>query len=218
MKKEISKLLSSGLTEKYKDLSSKTQFQADKMVVEFENGSIIEIRFDTLKADIKENGAFLLSYSLTVNNSEIFSIKEKTQTNSLNNPLLWFGKDLYILPENMSRHDRYTVSAAKSEAEVVDTVISDFDEYVLPLGMALSKDYAAALSYFDNKDFLIGLKDAYATAIIMALLTKSKNWLAKDLPVLVDKYSEGPLLRFYDYRRSPDPQENIFDKITGVLG
>lgn len=217
MKKETLKLLSSRLAEKYKEISSNTQFQPDKMVVGFENGSIVEIRFDTLKADIKEKGAFLLSYSLTVNNNEIFAIKEKTQTNSLDNPLLYCGKDLYILPENLDRHSRYTVSQSKSVEEVIETIVGDFDKFVLPLGIALSKDYGAALKYFDNKDFLICIKDAYATAIIMAFLTKSQNWLTKELPTLVNKYSEGNLLRFYDYRRSPNPQENIFNKLAGLF-
>lgn len=217
MKKETLKLLSASLEEKYKGLSSRHIFQPDKMQIIFEQESSLEIRFDTLKADIKEKGAFLVSYSLTVNNPAIYHIKKETGTNSLDQALLYFGKDLYILPGSMSRHDRYTVCAHVSTEAVISHIISDFDAYVLPLATALCKDYALLLPYFDNKDFLLCLKDAYATAYIAAYLSHSKKWATGQLPALVDKYAEGPLMRFYDYRKSPDPEQNIAKKIIAFF-
>ncbi|MBC9929699.1 hypothetical protein [Chitinophaga qingshengii] len=214
MKKEILKLLSATLKERYKGLSSGHIFQPDKMQIIFENESSLEIRFDTLKAGIKEKGAFLISYSLTVNNTELYQIKQQTGTNTLEHPLLYFGKEMYILPESMSRHDRYIVCAKVPAEVVIFNIVADFDAFVLPLAAALCKDYALLLPYFDNKDFLLCLKDAYATAYIAAFLSNSEKWTTEQLPGLVDKYAEGPLMRFYDYRKSPDPEQDIAKKIT----
>ncbi|NML38230.1 hypothetical protein HHL17_13575 [Chitinophaga sp. G-6-1-13] len=135
----------------------------------------------------------------------------------MDHPLLYFGKDMYVLPQSINRNDRYIVCAAVKPEDVVSHILSDFDEFVLPLATALCKDYKSLLPYFDNKEFLICLKDAYAIAYIAAYLSNSKQWASEQLPVLVNKYAEGPLLRFYDYRKSPDPEQDIAKKIVSYF-
>ncbi|MBC9913105.1 hypothetical protein [Chitinophaga varians] len=217
MKKETLKLLSTKLEEKYKALSATSAFRPDRMQITFENESSFEIMFDVLKAGIKEIGAFMISYSLVVNNTEIYRIKKETGTSTMDHPLLFSGKEMYILPSSVNRNDRYIVCTAVKPEEVVSNILSDIDAFVLPLATALCKDYKSLLSYFDNKDFLLCLKDAYATAYIVAYLTNAKKWTTDELPALVNKYAEGGLLRFYDYRKSPNPEQDIAQKIVSYF-
>ncbi len=210
MRKEMFNKIREIFKEKYSDLFDSVKLN-QKWYELTVNNQLIIIGFDTLRYGSTTKDHFMLTYSISIENKEIFKIKKATNTTKIECNYVIHAKEEYFWPEATERGERCFVCGDLNKDVVINNVIEDLGKYVFPIAFGFTRDYESGIKLYEDLDFKLFrcMNAAFATGIIMAYLADKKEWIKEKLIPLMESYRDDEGREWFDYYKVEDPIRDI---------
>lgn len=182
----------------------------------------------TISTAFERGGCFQLAISMYVENEDLFKAIRATRliTPSYGPPLEDRSPTIFFLTTNnlypTEKGEEYWLSNTTDVEAFGKIVLADIEHYFMPIAKSFTLDYANALSFFDNPNFLLGLHYPFMTGVILALKLNNEKWIYEVLLPLTEKYKASEesdrMERFaVDFRSFDNPVKQIVEPIKAYF-